>query len=157
MLGLTTVLVLGACGGGSDSDSDTDTDSSEPTSCLSDDGVSPSITELTIDCLAPEMADRILVLEVTATDPQGDFTISTVAGNEFKVYLQANGQELYSSPIACSSDPAGKCSTSIEAPNASVDCGTVEEPNDIIGSYTFTAVIGDDDGNLSPECTAVLK
>lgn len=152
LLAAAALLVLSACSGkDTDSDGGTDSDGPDPfESCSATDGQSPSVVEAIIDCLPPHQdgADRFLQLSVVATDPQGDFTLSQFQDNKFLVYLAANGQEIYNTAIACDQDNAGSCATSVAAPSANVDCGAMD-------NYRFAVIIADDEGNLSPECTAV--
>ena len=153
LLAGAAMLSLAACKGGDSDDSDGDTDSETNTACLATDDVSPSILSGTIRCAPPLQDDQppFLYMSITATDPQGDFTLKTFGGgNMFKAYLAANDQESASDPaITCSADTAGQCEGSISGDQIGVACGTMN-------NFYFTAIVADDDGNTSPECRLVI-
>lgn len=146
----TAALVAACSGNGGDSDSDTDTDGGDdaPERCDSTDGESPSILGGTIRCEPPLQDDQppFLYMEISASDPQGDFTLQRFGDHSLKIYLAANdAMQFDENVITCDSENAGTCSGSISGAQVGVSCGSMD-------TFYFTATIADDEGNLSPEC-----
>ena len=143
-------LALSACGGSSET---TDaTDGPDNTACLSTDGQSPSIISGKIRCEPPLQDDQppFIYIDITGEDPQGWFTIKRFGDNVFRAYLAANDQlSAEDKIITCDPDAEGVCTGSISGDQIGVSCGTMS-------NFRFTAVIADQDGNLSPECDLVL-
>lgn len=150
LLAAGAMVAFSACKGNSGATDDTD--GGEPVqNCNSDDGVSPSISSATIRCEPPLQEDQppFLYVKVQASDPQGNFTLQRFGDHLVKIYLAANDQETFSQPlITCADDSDGACEGSINGNQAGVSCGTMN-------NYYFTAVIADDDKNLSPECRLI--
>jgi len=147
MLASLALVSTIACKGGED-ETDTDTDADDNTACESTDGQSPSILSATIRCEPPLQDDQppFLYMNITATDPQGDFTLNRFGENTFRAYLAANDALQHEETvITCDQDNAGTCSGSISGAQIGVSCGTMD-------TFNFTAQIADDESNLSPEC-----
>jgi hypothetical protein len=143
------LLAMVACGGNDDTDEggNGDGDGDDYAGCEATDGQSPSVVDSSIDCTFPteNTPDRFLQVQVVVTDPQGDFTLSPFTGNVFRIYQGSGSEPIVNDAFACDGDNAGNCSASLNATQQGIDCTNLSQ-------YRITAVIADDDGNLSPEC-----